>query len=742
MYRYQNSHKAHDRVPSYYAENRLYPGSYVRNEYPARTSRRVHDGLVIGQNYGLDTTSDDVNSSPYSSPYYINGRYNSTNLTTQRGNSASVQGITRLNSIYDSPDDTTFDDHRTIIEMWQGKQIKFELPYSGKVIGNKIAIKNTDGCTGILSIYISAKDGGTPIYETAVDLCEISQDKFDIKTVYSILPVKANANPRGKLYVRMEIWNEILMDRTNNPFNSHKKIEIIATGAGNHYSSEIELGEKNVPVEDKYDYKRLPNRPQIGLIYNEWESIPVSRTESSANGASVSLNGYRYDIFCIKNAVECKMLIYDKAMNKIIEGNNIKVDGRAEFVNIIQVKDMVYYVDGYSPLQKFTIGTWTSSAFPISQSKDDANPVLAPSIITMHNNRVYLSGFRYDPNLLQFTEVTGDGPQFNSFLYRAYVPDESPLVTSTNAVTAILEYESDTLMIVGKTFYSLYQTDASGGTIETAMPQQVSTYTDSGGVQSAGDICSYNGVIYSFDQDEGIRRFNGGLWHKIPASVDSHIERVDMSKPRKIWGYANKLYFNYTDKLDGKYKCLIWDMDMNYQQFPWFQDTDIPFCDVRYDDDYDIVGIHPDYPCIMQLYAEDTWRRFDTPITFERHTKWLSLPGNMSDMILRRVQTKVIANANRWWWIGISADKHTLKQERNVTTTYRIPCWDTLSQINQVEDAFSELDEYEEKSTSLLSINNIRNQAISVQVKVKCKTFRAQANLISIGLESAPRQYI
>ena len=183
-------------------------------------------------------------------------------------------------------------------------------------------------------------------------------------------------------------------------------------------------------------------------------------------------------------------------------------------------------------------------------------------------------------------------------------------------------------------------------------------------------------------------------------------------------------------------------MDMNYQQFPWFQDTDIPFCDVRYDDDYDIVGIHPDYPCIMQLYAEDTWRRFDTPITFERHTKWLSLPGNMSDMILRRVQTKVIANANRWWWIGISADKHTLKQERNVTTTYRIPCWDTLSQINQVEDAFSELDEYEEKSTSLLSINNIRNQAISVQVKVKCKTFRAQANLISIGLESAPRQYI
>lgn len=103
--RHQNQSHTTGRVPVYYANNNLYPGAYTRNDWPTRTSRRVHDGLSIDKNFGLDTVSDDVNSSPYSSPYYINGRYNSDNLVTQRGNSASVQGVERLLSIHDEEHD-------------------------------------------------------------------------------------------------------------------------------------------------------------------------------------------------------------------------------------------------------------------------------------------------------------------------------------------------------------------------------------------------------------------------------------------------------------------------------------------------------------------------------------------------------------------------------------------------------------------------------------------------------------
>lgn len=740
--RYQNSHKAHDRVPSYYVENKLYPGSYVHNDYQTRTPRRVHDGLSLDKNYGIDTISDDVDSSAYSSPYYINGRFNSSNLVTQRGDSASVQGMSKLMTINDEIHDFTTEDQQTVLEMWQGKQIKFELPFNGRVVGNTISVKNTGGCTGVLSIYISDRDGGIPIYETAIDLCQISEDKFDHKTLYSTSVIERNQLPRGKLFVRMEIWDEISSDKTVNPFNTGNKIEIAATGMGGHYEAVVKMTEKNMPVVEQYTYTKKPNRPLMGLIYNQYHSVPVNRNDLSGAGATVTKNNYKYDIFCIGNDSEAKVVIYDRQMNRIID-SNIKVDSRTKGVNLAQVEDRVYYVDGYSPLQKFTVGEWNSTALPIAQTDEDAHPVDAPAFIIKHHNRIYITGFRYDRNLLQYTEIGEHGPVWESFVYRQYIPDQSAKETSTNPITSINEFESNTLMITGKSFYSLYTTDGSAkGTVESGYAQQVSMYTDGGGVQSAGDICNYHGVMYSFDQDEGIRRFNGSLWEKIPQSLDSHVERVDMTQPRKMWGYARKLYFNYLDKVDGEYKCMVWDMDMNYQQYPWFQDVDVPFCDVRTDDNFDLVGIHPDYPCIMNIYAENTWRRLDSPIVFERHTKYISLPGNASDMILKRVHNKVLANANRWWWFGLSFDKHALTQNRNKVITYRLPCWDTIDVARPVEETFNEQDIYEQDSVALLTISNVRVKCISVQERIRCKTFRDQASLISTLFEAQPSEYL
>lgn len=736
-WRSQNTHYAKNRVPTYYAGNKVYPNSGAPLQVPGRTSRRLHDGLSLTRNYGLDTVSDDVNSSPYSSPYYINGRYNGMEQSTQRGSASSVQGITRLLSVHDIAEDFSDEDVETSLKMWQGKQIKFKMPYNGKIVGNTISIKNTDGCTGLLSIYLSASEDGPVLYETTVDLCKISQDKFEHVTLYGITPVSARANPKREIYIRMEIWDEISMERSANPFNTGRKIEIAATGAGNHKEAIARLGDKNVPAQDKYIYTAKPSRPLIGLIYNDFESVPTNRHEASDFGATVSLNGFKYDLFTIKNATHAEMLVYDRMRNKVIMNSDIKLDGRTERVNLIQAADMVYYVDGYSKLQKFKIGEWASSEVTGTNP-----PVEAPSYIIFHNNRVYLTGFRYDRNLVQFTEVTEDGPQYESFLYRFYVPDQSPLSTSDNPVTAVVEYSSDTLAFFGPSFISMFVTDSGSGTAETAMPQQVSTFTDGGGVQSDGDVTNFHGVLYSFDQDEGLRRFTGAVWNKIPQSVDSQVERVDMNKPRKLWGYANKLYFNYIDKLDGRYKCMVFDMDMNYQQFPFFQDVDVPVCDVRMDDDYELIASHPDYPCIMRIYDYDTWKRFDTPISFVRYSKYLSIPGNASDMILKRVHFKVLANSNRWWYFALAKDEHSLEPSRKIQAWYRMPTWDTISSTLETENPFAEEDPAGEKSIALLSLMNLKMTAISVQVRVKCKTFRSQASYISTLLECQPKQML
>ena len=825
MKRWQNTPRTKSRPPVYHASNRLYPGTYALNEKQTRASRRQHDGFVLSRNYGLDTVSDDLNSSPYSSPYYINGRYNSDALTLQRGNSASVQGIQRLLDVYTTANDFSDADVQTTIEMWQGKQIKFELSYSGKVVGNTISLKNTDGCTGILSMYFSVTPDGQPIYETAIDLCEVSQDKFEHITVYGMTPIPQKANPKGKLYVRMEIWDEIAQERSANPFNTGRKIEIASTGMGGHYACVYTLGDKNLPVKEEYNYERLPNRPLMGLLYNSYESVPVDRIEQEKNGATVTLNNYRYDIFCVKDGTHAEVLIYDREMNKIIEDTDIRVDGRVTQLNIAQCTDAdrrtwVYYVDGHSPLQRFRIGEWQSESFPIPSGvtitatideatwwasdlgeasgyyiftyKDgnwqyngenvslatygitvngipaesarvyvsttvtdgtktlesieyvDTRPVIGASLIMFHNNRLYLAGFEKDRNLVQVSEIDEEGPVFISFPYRFYTPNRSPYDTSTNPITAMVEYSSDQIMILGKNFYTIYQTYGSTSStgLEDGMPLQVSTYMDSAGVQTQGDITNYKGVIYSFDSKEGIRRYTGSLWHVIPNSIDSHYDRVDMTKPRKMWGYANKLYYNYIDKIDGKAKCIVWDSMMNYQAYPFFQDTEVPFCDVRYDEEGELIGIHPDFPCIMKLYAEGVWRRLDTPIVFRRDTKFLSVPGGTNDMVVKRVHNKIIADSNRWWWFGLNFDKHVLEQHRGKDVWYRFPSWDTVLDSEPVENPFSVEDIYEENAISRLTLPQLRIRCTSIQERVMTKTFRAQANLVSVGFEIQPIFYI
>lgn len=812
--RWQNDPNTTGRPPGYYANNKLYPGSYARTDYPTRTSRRMHDGLSLDRNYGIDTTSDDLNQSPYSSPYYVNGRYNSSVLTTQTGNSASVPGVLRLLTVHDELDDFTDDDIESYLKIWQGKQIKFSVPYTEQVVGITITLRNTKACTGILSVYLSASEDGPVLAEASIDLCDVSQDVFEHRRLYVMTPIAQRANPRGELYCRMEIWDEISQERSTNPFNTRRYIEIAATGHGNQKVCINHLPNKNVPVKETYEYKFRPSRPCLGLIYNSWTSVPTNRNEGVDYGARFSKDGYSYSMYCIKHDGHAEVLIYDDQTNQLVE-NKIKIDGRVTNLNIIQGDEYVYYVDGWSPLQRFKIGEWETYTFPTTSGTDieasvnldtwiasgiaeesgeyrftyteqgweymdkpvslstygisingvpapssyisviynkatestptdidakfvDTRPVIAPSIIIMHNNRIYLSGFRYDPNLVQCSVINAAGPNFDSYPYRFYSPGRSPKTTSTNPIVAIVEYESDTLMIATTGGYALYQSNVN---LENGTPSQVSTYSDGAGVATAGDITAYRGIIYSFDPDEGMRRFTGAVWSPIPEFLSSHVARVNMDRPRKIWGYAQKLYFNYYDKIDGKAKCLVWDMEMDYQQFPWFQDIDIPFCDVRTNNDNEMVGIHPDFPCIMKLYDKDTWRRLDTPITFERHTKRLSMPGNSSDMLLHRVHNKVLANSDRWWYLALSITKHSNEQSLGDDVWYRIPCWATQEKKQPVESPFPTQDIYETEATALLTLPNLNIRAISVQEKIKCKTFRKQANLISTLFEAGARVY-
>lgn len=740
--RFQNMPHISHRPAGYYANNKLFKGSYQRTEWQTRTSRRIHDGFSLTANYGLDTTSDDLNSSPYSSPYYINGRYNSDNLVTQRGNSASVQGNKFLMSYGDRKVDFNDSDIQTTLKLYQGKQIKFEMPYSGKIVGSTIRIKNTGMSRGILSIYLSASDGGKVLSEMSVDLCKVSPDVFEHKELRANTVVQENANPRGRLFVRLEMWGDLTCEKQANPFSNaeitDRFIEISATGLDNHFEAFYDFEDKNLPNTNSLtvEWLRKPSRPLLGLIYNDLSSIPVDRLGTNKDGASVSDKGYRYDIFAVADISSVKMLIYDRHQN-VISAPDIKVDGRADHIYIAQAVDTdrnnwVYYVDGYSPLQRFKIGEWKSQVVTSS-----VPPVVGAKFIVFHHNRLYIGGFINDRNLWQCTAIKSSGPDYTEFPYRFYTPSSSPYLNSTNPTTAVIEYEAGTLMFLTEHGFSLFTSNVN---LENGSPKLQSSFMDSAGVVSQDDVVNYKGVVYSFNPEEGIRRFTGATWRELPNSVGSYFARVDMEKPRKLWGHMNKLYFNFVDKTDGKYKCLVWDMSMNYQQYPWFLDTDMPVLDVRTSNE-EKISIHADYPAIMEIYKSDTWRRFDTPIVFERHTKYLSVPGNASDMVVKRVHNKVIANENKWWYFALAYDKQKLNQTRGNEDWFLLPSWATEVVEDDVLQPFSDQDVYEDRSTIRLTISNIRIECSSIQEKIRTKTFREQANLISTMFEVQPLDF-
>ena len=144
----------------------------------------------------------------------------------------------------------------------------------------------------------------------------------------------------------------------------------------------------------------------------------------------------------------------------------------------------------------------------------------------------------------------------------------------------------------------------------------------------------------------------------------------------------------------------------------------------------------------MKLYAEDTWARLDTPIVFRRDTKYLNLPGNAADFIVKRAHVKIINNSNRWWWISLNGDKQNMTQRRGGDKWYRQPVWDTVTVTEPAETPFPFEDVFEENAVYRMSITNLRIKCSAVQLRVMAKTFRTQANLVSTELEVMPVQYL
>ena len=83
-----------------------------------------------------------------------------------------------------------------------------------------------------------------------------------------------------------------------------------------------------------------------------------------------------------------------------------------------------------------------------------------------------------------------------------------------------------------------------------------------------------------------------------------------------------------------------------------------------------------------------------------------------------------------------------MTQFRGHDKWYRQPIWDTITVKEPAETPFPFEDIFEENAVYRMSITNLRVRCSAVQVRVMTKTFRTQANLVSVVLEVQPVQYL
>lgn len=83
-----------------------------------------------------------------------------------------------------------------------------------------------------------------------------------------------------------------------------------------------------------------------------------------------------------------------------------------------------------------------------------------------------------------------------------------------------------------------------------------------------------------------------------------------------------------------------------------------------------------------------------------------------------------------------------MTQFRGHDKWYRQPVWDTITVTEPVETPFPFEDVYEENAIYRMSLLNLRLKCSAIQIRVKTKTFRSQANLVSTEAEVQPYQYL
>lgn len=638
----------------------FYPDVYSRTTQPWQTKvgRRNREFSSFSNLLGLNTTFDDIHKRDGESPFLRNVRYMGNKQTVQRAQVTSRDGA-RLLGARDAGTIPAYPEQYHI-EMWEGQAIEFNIePTDKMIVGGSLNIRNKEGAAGRLRVFLKQDHSSRPVCDANIALEGISKNEFVTRSFRFITPLKADKG----LTLRLEVEGDIEPDACGD-IAEGRKIWITASGYKNHLAASYTSPNVNECMrEEPYDWHEEPSIPCVTLTYST--GTPMKK------GYMVCTDEGKFLVFPIKynNEIQLWRFNVDTHVYTQIDTSGGSVDSRAEAVRFAQGLGKLYFVDGYSPLQRIDLSTWKSE-LAIAKQEDIDEPDVTPedmqaqpgaSLILRINNRIWLAGFKEDPNFVQYSilnSLTGTpdaktenaGVQYDQFsdISWFYSPDRSPKDSVCGPITALANFDGK-LVIFRTNGCSIWKPGN-----EFSSPSQQDMYSYNIGVESQEDVTNLNGQLFIYNRSEGVRRFTGADATYQSVQIDNELRKLPYDSPRFLFGHANKirLYCDLKGRGYADHNFIYFMMLANTS--PWYCDDNTPVCWAVGDQNDDtIYAMHPLYPAIYEVDSEGQYTDFDSSITMQYHTAYKS-PGELSGWtIVHRVLLKLVASSTNIWYIGL-----------------------------------------------------------------------------------------
>ena len=572
------------------------PGqAYARtSKWPTRYYQRKIGGSMVAALAGINTTSDDFEKKDGESPYIWNARLDGTKEQRKRAQSMSRMG----QQFYAMPEGAETTSEAATgdlkIELTEQKSIRWNVSSNDRITSVGLKFSLDDPAETNAHFVLILRDAeGNEICRAIRKLTDLYHRQEEIQWFRFIRTAPDD------IILEATIIDDL--DNKGEPVGF--SLFINAVGDENHDYAIHELPNLDQSLREKpYDWHRGVAIPATSLKTCTWGVFPVWLQNGyfNASGTRYSVMGVvngdgEKEIYAVKYAVFNKdtgeLTVSEEAAMEIkLLIPHTKIDQKAAHVRMTQAGNELYFVDGYSNLQRVNLDNWTiSDAVPDASDVDTfgfagamyyyANSIIVDgsnfwrckedhqggdnfdaaeqahweqeslssltawpgaSLIYFLNNRLMLSGFRNatvgvgtpkaEPNLVIMSSITSVKPQYDMYnrsIEFFYVPDMAPSQSSAAPVTGFASI-GDYLLI--------FTTDGLAiETIQSAVEFAGITQTVPEGAQfgtlKQEHIAEGRNVVYFYNPSMGIMRTAGSTANVMSGPIDSLMQRMtDSSK--------------------------------------------------------------------------------------------------------------------------------------------------------------------------------------------------------------------